>query len=280
MTGERPPKDFWEKLDVVSKLVSSVLLAVIAIVVQQGASRIATSLQTGDLVRNLIQDLTTRSERARQDIALIALNHSVGDQNPELVVEIAERIYRELTLDSGQNKISPEGVKKGIIALEIIKQRDPKRADAIQKDLWSDPNTIAELQQLRPKGGGPDAEVTEQAQGEVSAKTQLLAKAFPNLIYIHFRDEKNKQLAEGLRNRLNEAGFYAPGVERVDKDYPNNVRFFHGEDRELAQRVATTAEQFLSEQKSPRKLELQDLSSKGFKVQKGHVEVWINLARP
>jgi hypothetical protein len=43
MTGERPPKDFWEKLDVVSKLVSGILLAVIAILVQQGASRIATS---------------------------------------------------------------------------------------------------------------------------------------------------------------------------------------------------------------------------------------------
>jgi hypothetical protein len=87
-------------------------------------------------------------------------------------------------------------------------------------------------------------------------------------------------LAEGLRNRLKETGLYAPGVERVDKDYPNNVRFFHGEDRELAQRVATVAEQFLSERKNPKKLELQDLSGKGFKVQKGHVEVWINLARP
>jgi len=64
-------KSTWDKLDVLGKLISSVLLATIAIVIKYGADNIATSLQSGQLVQSLIADLTTQETGTRQDIALI-----------------------------------------------------------------------------------------------------------------------------------------------------------------------------------------------------------------
>ena len=97
MPGSDKPKDLWDKADIVGKLFSGVILALIAFVIKSGADDIAASQRQGELVRSLIADLTTKDQHTRQDLALIALNHSVGEQNPSLVIEIAERLVIDTT---------------------------------------------------------------------------------------------------------------------------------------------------------------------------------------
>lgn len=89
------PKDSWDKLDAIGKLVSSILLVIIAMAIKFGSDRIAFSLQSGQLVQSLIMDLTTAEQQTRQDVALLALDHSIGNENPPLVSEIAERLFRD-----------------------------------------------------------------------------------------------------------------------------------------------------------------------------------------
>ncbi|MCU0627791.1 MAG: hypothetical protein MUF21_15150 [Gemmatimonadaceae bacterium] len=97
-------KDGWDKLDVLGRLVSGVVLAVIAFILKTGADDIAAAQQRGELVRSLITDLTTRDQAARQDIALIALDHSIGERTPQLVVEIAERLASDTTGYAGADR--------------------------------------------------------------------------------------------------------------------------------------------------------------------------------
>ena len=114
-------------------------------------------------------------------------------------------------------------------------------------------------------------------------KLDVLGKLGSGLVlaFLQFHDEKNRELAEGLQVQLKNQGFSAPGTELVSKDYPNEVRFFHKEDSELAQKVARVTENFLQGKGSPRTFKIQDLSKSSFsaKAQKGQVEIWINLDR-
>jgi hypothetical protein len=245
-------KDKWDKSDFIRKYVSSILLAVIALLVKVGSDDIAKSLQMGNLVQSLIADLTTKNEQTRQDIALIALNHSIGDKKPKLVVEIADRILQDM-LESPSTQTSDGRKALSGIAFKIIEQRNPERAEEIRKQPFSQ----------------------DQAR--------MLTVAFPNLIYIQFRGQGNRQLAEGVRVQLQKKGLYTPEIEQVDdEDYQNDVRFFYVEDSLLAQEVVRITETFLSEQGKPRKFQLLDLSRSEWaaKASKGQVEVWINLDRP
>jgi hypothetical protein len=85
-------KDSWDKLDTIGKIVSSLVLVVIAMFIKSGSERIAFSLQSGQLVQSLISDLTTQEQQTRQDVALLALDNSIGDEKPRMVAAIAERL--------------------------------------------------------------------------------------------------------------------------------------------------------------------------------------------
>ncbi len=116
-------KDIWDKIDILSKIVSGIVLVLIAIVLKFGADKISSSLQTGQLVQSLIVDLSSPDTiKIRQEIALVALDQVLWKQNPELVLKVCERIV----LNTDQyDQIS------GVLAFEILKSRAPIRADAL-----------------------------------------------------------------------------------------------------------------------------------------------------
>jgi len=259
-------KDFWDKLDVFGKIFSGVVLAAIVVVIKMGADDIATSMHTGELAKNLINDLTKKDEKIRQDIALITLNRAIGDKNPHLIVDIAENIFNA-------NKEYVD--LSGNVAFAIIKERNPAKAEEIRKKVVAFTDNPDLRKNLR---SASDLTQSTSTRTEVPAQAQLISRVYKNVIYIQFRGEKNKFIIEELRLKLNKEG-YAPGVELVDKDYPNSIRYFHQEDRGLAEQVASIARSFLKEKKYEINLTPQDLSGK-FKIPKGQVEVWINLERP
>ncbi len=60
-------KDLWDKMEIVGRLFSGIVLVAIAMVLKTGADSVSSSLQTGNLVQTLIGDLTT--EGTRRDVA-------------------------------------------------------------------------------------------------------------------------------------------------------------------------------------------------------------------
>lgn len=257
--SDKPRRDIWEKLDVIGKLTSGVFLALIALFVKIGGDQIAASMQTAELVQSLIGDLTTRSEQTRQDIALIALNNAIGERDSRLVSEIAERLFLDLKTSDAT----------GSVAFAVLKERNPQRAGELLARLT--PDTLGR-KELRT-----DPDVSKYSRETVTPQAQLLSRAYSTVVYIQFRGETGRPLAEGLRSLLKEKGYYAPGVERVDKKFPNNIRYFHPEDQLNAQAVREVVERYLKEQGHSLSLQVQNFSQGSYKVPNGHLEIWLNL---
>lgn len=255
-------KDTWDKLDVIGKLLSGVVFACIAIVLGVGSEKIATALKKGSLVQSLITDLTNRESTTRQDVALIALNYSVGKENSSMVAEIAERIFFDLkNTDSSL----------GGIAFKILKERKPSRATEIVHKIQEQLSDSS----IRSKNiSAADTSIRPNFKSEPSTSRLLAARVFETIIYIQFRGDKAAQKIEGLRTEFLDNGYHAPGVERKEGSFKNSVRYYHPEDKELAEKVARTAKEFYEDKFEFR---LQDLSGRGYNAQVGQIEVWVNL---
>lgn len=112
-----------------------------------------------------------------------------------------------------------------------------------------------------------------QAAAQVARDSARAAR----VVYIQFRGTLSRATANALRSRLNGGGFNAPGMERIDRQFGNSVRYFHAEDAEAARALAQVAASFFAEQGCPATFPPQDLSARGGGVPVGQLEVWINL---
>lgn len=295
-------KDWWDKLDIIAKLLSGALLAVLAFAVNYGAEKISTSLKTGDLVRNMISDLSSKNEGdVRQDMALITLDHSVGygAEDNALVSEIAEKILDNPRSDNPATTV----------AFKILKKRNPQKADEYQKrwdeiisgsrsSLRSSPAdeplaaTPSPTAQASPEPSAtpspsyptPQASPTTRPttrptpvpaptqQDQVSVDRQFVARLAAKLVFVQFKNDK--ALAQELAQKLKEQGFNAPGVEAVPGKYSYSVRYFHAEDAELAAQVAAIVSNFLKS-KNIAGVAVAPVRFQG-KSPLGQVEVWLD----
>ncbi|MBN1352851.1 hypothetical protein JXJ21_25910 [candidate division KSB1 bacterium] len=259
-------KDFWDKLEIFGKIVSGIVLVIIAIILERGSDRIASSLQSGELVQSLIKELSTPDTEISQEIALVALNHSIGAQNPTLVLDICERILRNAEYDDISRTF----------AFEIIQQRAPDRATTILEDFASTKEIVAA--------------VTDSTSMETAAAlpirdrvvNKLVEQFLSEKVYIHFRHEANRSLIAQLQKEFQNKGFIAPGIEFIDLDFNNYVKYYYEDDRNLAENVASIATQFFSARNIPIKFIVQNLTRSKLKERAARkmVELWINLGEP
>jgi hypothetical protein len=265
----KPAKDIWDKLDVFGKIVSGILLVVIAVVLERGSSRIAQSMQSGQLVQSLISDLAVPDTTIKQDIALIALNHSVGEQNPALVLQICERIL--------ENTRDYDDIT-GKVAFEIIRSRDPKRAAEID----STARKLAQREQsIQRSAAVATAEKPARPTKAALSASKFIARVLSNVVYVQFKSNDYRDQISRLQAALNNAGIAAPGIEQVDAEFGNSIRYFHEQDRELAERVKKITVDFFQDEGVYLNVEIQNLSNTKLSAttSPGRVEVWINLER-
>lgn len=269
---EEKSKDGWDKAEVMAKVFSGLILGALTLVIGYGSNRIATSLETGQLVQSLITDLAVPDTTIRQDIALIALNHSVGDQNPRLVLDICERVLRNTDdFDS----------LAGNVAFAIIRGRDPARASRIEEEARALARRVqaqhfADTLAAEDDTSSVTREQVSRKQAYQAAQQQFIARVLPNRVYIQFNAEEGRELVERLQLYLQDAGLNAPGVERVKGDYANGVRYFHEQDRALAERVAALTTAFFEKQGHPLRVPPVDYTGAAVEGAAGQVEVWLN----
>ena len=113
-----------------------------------------------------------------------------------------------------------------------------------------------------------------QAAAQVARDSARAAR----VVYIQFRGALSRATANALRARLNGGGFNAPGVERIDRQFGNSVRYFHAEDADAARSLAQVASAFFAEQGCQASFPPQDMSARGGGVPMGQIEIWINLS--
>jgi hypothetical protein len=104
-----------------------------------------------------------------------------------------------------------------------------------------------------------------------AGKSKAITALFSKTCYIQYSSNGNKPNAIDLQKSLKEAGWYAPGIELVPGNYRSVVKYFHAEDKQLADKVAALA-----------KRSVQTLAIKGYeeKVPVGQLEIWIGNSNP
>jgi hypothetical protein len=183
-------------------------------------------------VQALIADLTTSDQQTRQDLALIALNRSVGQHNGQLVSEIAERIYFDLS----QRETEQQGI--GRVAYGVLASRDPVRASHVRDSIE------AEAATSRPQIVSPPNADSVRGTLARSPQAELIARIHPNVAYIQFAAESDRASADALRGALTSAGFWTPATEQLDGNFNNWIRFFHDADEPAARRAQEVVERY------------------------------------
>ncbi|MCU0627792.1 MAG: hypothetical protein MUF21_15155 [Gemmatimonadaceae bacterium] len=109
------------------------------------------------------------------------------------------------------------------------------------------------------------------------AATDLLAPLASNIVYLQFQGAVRRATMDSLRRELVAAGFTAPGVERIEREFTSAVRFFHASDAALADSVARMVQARLAARgvRLPA-LPVQDLTRRRMPVPRGQLEVWVS----
>jgi len=247
-------RDRWDKAQIVTQIISGVIFAGIAVILSIGSSQISASIQKGQFLTGVIDDLTTTSNRGKRDIALIALDRFLGDSERELVADVAEQVIRNLDFDSVEAQI----------AFDILAKRDHDKAQRLLDEI------VSAARQSMDTTSGPSAvpppPIVQKAKTRV---TKALERIGGNIVYIQFSGEENRKKVERLAKELREMGYKVPGIEQRDFNF-NDVRYFRRLDKPVATVIAKTAEKQLNIE-----AKVKDLSQSGMSAPKGLVEVWI-----
>jgi hypothetical protein len=273
-------RDIWDILDI---LVGNIILVAIPIVIGVVGNNISQSLEKGQLVDSLLDDLTTEN---RQDIALIALDAAIpppkSEEEDDQVVEIAKvvlkgRIAQETPSVQAQNQNQRK--LDSSTASRIIQHRKPQTG----KDLVA-AITIEALNELPSEKKRSLLDLSDPKQvksNTITAQKQtaeVIADVLPSdvkLTYIQYKT--NLRIAEELRTYLQDKGVVTPRIEQVKSIKRDDIRFSSESDRKNAEKLKSEIEKFFREKHNITKdFELIDLSTRGYKVPSGQFEIWIN----
>ncbi|HYR08348.1 MAG TPA: hypothetical protein VEQ60_11285 [Longimicrobium sp.] len=109
-----------------------------------------------------------------------------------------------------------------------------------------------------------------------AAATDTAAAEVVPLMYIHFQGDITRGLVEEFRAELNQAGFVAPGSERVERVFSNGVRYFHLSDAPLADTLARRATTFFRDRGCPIVIARRYIPGLTERAAPGQVEIWIS----
>lgn len=225
-------KDWWEKADVLGKFASGLGLGAVALFLKLGTDKLATSQRDGELVSKMISDLASPDTSIRKDLAILALNHAIprpAREDSDLVADLSIRVLRSALRDS----LAARGYDATEL-FHILKTRAPGRAALLQDEFRA---VVAEAPTPVDTGSAPPS--ARRPEGAAGVNPVPVAAVLGNVVYLQFQgDSAQRERMNGLMAALNAAGLNAPGVEHVTSGADNTVRYFHGRDHDLAERVA------------------------------------------
>ena len=99
-----------------------------------------------------------------------------------------------------------------------------------------------------------------------SIRSKSVSLILSKIAYIQYGDKSKKELALQAQQKLKNQSWIAPGIEKVDGDYKSTIRYFHDEDRFLANQANEALDG---------KFTLLRIFHFDKKVPKGQIEVWI-----
>jgi len=259
---EKKKRDFWDILEIIGRLFNALVIALLGIAVTVGTNKITTSLKYGDLTQKMISDLSSTDQKGKiaSDLSLLTLNRIIGDDNPALVVEIADRIYKNDSVRSDESST----------ALNILLERAPGKAMKYKQEaremITKNRNNVISSPESHDTTASPVKSVTPGQQSIINS----ISKALRNRIYI--QTNQDKQNLVPLRKSLQEMGFEVPEIEMIHKPFTASVRYFNLEDAGNAENILSLCVKMFP----GKNIRIIKLQNKDNQVPVGQIEVWIS----
>jgi hypothetical protein len=294
--SQKPRRDIFDILSVGGTLFSTVILGLLTILFTARSNDVKDSLQNrqasiskAELVHTLITDLKTND--TGQDIALIGLNRSIGDLQDEsgnerlMVLQIADTVFSKRL---GDTKFKKDD-RATLVALQVMRERCDKNDKTLHgwcTDIFeSDKEQYDNLPRAGAAVSNEHARPTETTKPVASPAPGHstppkhnglnLTSAFSAVVYIQYAADSERQQVEDLRTDLNHqpgATITVPPIDHKVADYSDSVRYFHAEDRDVADRIADIANKSF---KGAKNFKPPTLFGPRDDVPLGQVEIWI-----
>lgn len=299
---KKSEKDCWDKFDIFSKFLGTVILVAIPIVIGWGADRIAQSMERGKMVQTLISDFTSNNQ-PRNDFALIALDTAIPlkkecllgiwfcKPNPEkdAVVDSALIVLSELvrtaSRESGKS-IEIETTKKIITRradndffcqkLQYEISRASRSISTVNINIGDNSKSDYDLNDKDRKGKAAYIiNKLNNANCSSLEKLQDIPSEYDlkGIKWVYIQYNNDRVTADKLQKILQAQNISAPGIEQVQGIKNNDIRYSNPADLQLAKNL----QNFLRD-KAGIQIEdnnLIDLSKNGYKVPSGQIEVWL-----
>ncbi|MEM8717682.1 MAG: hypothetical protein AAGE84_00025 [Cyanobacteria bacterium P01_G01_bin.39] len=265
----------WDILDI---LVSKIILVAIPIVIGVVGNNISQSLQKGQLIDSLLDDLTTDN---RQDIALIALDAAIkppkSEEDSDQVVDIAKvvlkgRIAKGTSSGQSQNQRKLDSSTASM----IIQKRKPLAGKDIVSSI-----AIEALDELPSNNKRTSLNTEEVQSSEIKIKQSQTAEVIADVLpadvkFTYIQYKTDQKIAEELRTHLRNQDVVTPRIEQINSIIQDDIRFSSESDRKSAEDLKKNIENFLQEKNITKDFKLINLSKKGYQVPSGQFEVWLN----
>ena len=242
-------KDFWDKLGTIGTFVSSTLIVIFTTIVTIHTNKLSNQIEEfkvamdenkmiNDLVKNISFDTTSN---VKYDFALLALERylkntntdgTLKDQDKEMLVGFAQSLI--LDRNSFTKNISEKDQYRILIPKEFLEKYDTSRLQLIQNILASKnkkaiyPNDSLEGNNQELKNIGPVSQVSDTT---LSNSIGIILK---KMLYIQYSNPDKFKEVEQIRQIFKDNKWLTPGMECVKGTYDNIIKYFHIEDREIA----------------------------------------------
>lgn len=250
---------------------------------------LAIAIQT-TLLTNKVNNLKSVSEEGEMFVKLVEKfsNEKVDDKKSDFLFLSIERYLRN-TNDGclkEQDKKMLVGFAKAIIlervyskdsitsstsiintAKKFLKENDPpslKEIDSVSENVSKTvtlPNSVIKKSDSLYRFSPISKLKNTQAES-----LSLIVKP-KKTIYIQYSNDSKKSKINAIKDLLNSKSWITPGIENVKGEYKNTIRYFHDEDRTLANE---------SNELLGNKYKLLRVYNFESKVPKGQIEIWIN----
>lgn len=267
-------KGFWDILDILSKFITGFVLIVIAFLVDIGSKRIAQSNEESKIIQSLIEDLTTKQEESRNDVALLSLEKYLMSKQDEkncttnkaYIIDVSETLLKQRVRDDSSFSLESS------IPYKIWNKYDSVSAAAFFADYY-------ETKKGTSKIINNNSVITAMALDTIQPITQsknateasVISSFNKKICYIQYNNKENMAAVSNFQAALKLTNWIAPGIDYVGGNYNNTVKYFNEEDKVLAEKAAATAKKNFNAG-----FQLVPILNTKYKVPKGQIEVWIN----
>jgi hypothetical protein len=266
-------KSFWDIIEILSKFTTGFLLVVIAFVLDIGSKRIAESNEESKIIQSLIEDLTTKQEESRNDVALLSLEKyllSKDNENNEndkmYIKEVAATILRQRMHDDSSFSLESS------IPYRMLNKYDSVAATAVFTEYsQSKRDTSRYLKMQGPLTARTVDTIQPIIQSRNATEANVISSFNKRICYIQYNNQQNVDAVRDFQAMLKSKTWIAPGIDYVEGDYKNTIKYFNAEDKALAERAAS-----LGQQSFGSNFQIVPILSSKYKVPKGQIEVWVN----